>query len=106
MFDPTMLGELLKAVSDPKATAAHGKRNTIGRDKVRGMIVSTIDTQDLGPETAILDKRGSHPVQRYNDKVEAERGHAEWVKKVKTIKTITELGYPGVTEEREITLVR
>ena len=104
MFDPTMLGELMKSVLDPEATAAHGKRNTIGRDKVRGMIVSTVDTQDLGPETAILDKNGTHPVERYNDRVDAERGHKMWVDKIKTENKVIKLGYPGLIEEEEITL--
>jgi hypothetical protein len=104
MFDPKMIGELLNAVSDPEATMSHGKRNTIGRDKVRGMIVSTIDTKDLGPETAILDKNGAHPVERYNDRVDAERGHKMWVDKIKTESKVIKLPYPGLGESEEITL--
>ena len=104
MFDPEMIGELLRAVTDPKGQMEFSKRNTIGRTKVREMIVSTVVTRDLGPETAILDKNGTHPVERYNDKIEAEKGHEKWVEKIKTENKIIKLGYPGLIEEEEITL--
>ena len=101
-----MMAELLKEVLDPEGSMKHGERNTVGRDKVNGIIVSTVNTRDLGPETAILDRNGTHPVQRYVDLVEAKQGHKEWVEKAKHIITFTELGYPGVTDDKEITLVK
>jgi hypothetical protein len=101
-----MLSELMKVVLDPKRASEFAERNRIGKTKVSGVIVSTVVTGDLGPETAILDKKGTYPVQRYSDKIEAKRGHDEWVEKIKTLKTITQLGFPGLTNDKEITLVR
>lgn len=106
MLDFGMLFELIKTFGDPVGSSKFARRNTIGKNNVNGLIISTVVTVDLGPETAIIDKNGTYPVQRYNDKVDAEKGHAEWVEKAKTIKKATKLGYPGITEDEEITLVR
>ena len=106
MLDLDMVFELIKTTGDSVGASKYARRNTIGKNNVNGLIISTVVTVDLGPETAIIDKNGTHPVQRYNDKVEAEKGHAEWVEKAKTIKKVTKLGYPGITEDKEITLVR
>lgn len=54
--------------------------NPIGRDILdNGLIVSTVDTSDMGPETAIIDKNGAHPVERYETVELAEEGHAKWL---------------------------
>lgn len=108
MFDPEMLTELLKVAADPERASLFAKRNTIGRTKVNGLIVSTVVTQDLGPETAILDKNGTHPVERYDDKISAERGHKMWVDKIRTERKVIKLAYPGfkgIMDDEEITLV-
>jgi len=106
MFNPESLLELLDVVSNPERAAAFSNRNKVGRDKVNGLIISTVKTSDMGHETAILDKNGTHPVQRYSDQIEAERGHKEWIEKAKTITTVIKLGYPGLVDDEEITLVR
>lgn len=45
-----------------------------------GIIVSTAFTSDEGYETALIDRSGAHPVERYGDKQEAINGHSKWVK--------------------------
>ena len=45
-----------------------------------GIGVSTADTSDEGYETALLDKNGVHPVEKYKSREDAEIGHEKWVK--------------------------
>lgn len=67
---------------------------TIGRTAVKGFVVSTADTSDEGPETAIIDAKGTHPVERYADLVSATAGHQRWVEFCETGngKQINQLG--------------
>jgi len=80
----------------------------VGRDTAKsGITVSTAYTSDEGYETAILDSKGTYPVERYKDIRMAELGHGKWVVLAETIKEITELP-PSVAKfllERKITLV-
>lgn len=78
----------------------------IERTAVDGFIVSTVDTKDCGPETAILDKNGAHPVQRYTSIEDAKAGHNKWTCYIKEgIRDITELGYGHMLEDKKIVLV-
>jgi hypothetical protein len=53
----------------------------IGRDVSQsGIVVSTAYTNDEGHETALLDKNGVHPVERYKGVAEAIVGHEKWLK--------------------------
>jgi len=47
-----------------------------------GFIVSTADTSDKGPETAILDAKSTYPVEHYKTKEEALLGHSKWVGRI------------------------
>lgn len=60
-----------------------------------GLKVSTAFTIDMGWETAIIDREGTKPVERYPTKEEAIEGHKKWVEFAeKGIgKTIIKLGY-------------
>ena len=49
-----------------------------------GIGVSTVITKDVGFESAIMDKNGAHPVERYKTKEEAELGHKDWSRRVKS----------------------
>lgn len=70
-----------------------------------GLIVSTVNSLDLGPETAIIDRNGVHPVERYNSTELARDGHFQWVSKIEGgLREITKLGYMDVVEEEMITL--
>jgi len=68
----------------------------IGKTTVKnGIHVSTLDTPDEGPETALCDENGAHPVERYETVEKAKTGHNKWVKfaqKAKTGTKITKLG--------------
>ncbi len=72
-----------------------------------GLFVSTVDTGDMGPETAIIDLEGNaHPVERYNSVERALNGHKNWVRLAKcSPKKIVELGYGELCGEREVELV-
>ena len=78
----------------------------VARDDVKGITVSTAYTTDCGYETALLDKNGVHPVERYADRKTAVTGHAAWKKKAATLKTITKLGYGNSIPDKQVTLVR
>ena len=70
--------------------------------------VSTVWTDDMGYETALLDSNGAHPVERYGTIEEATSGHEKWTKfadNVELGKTIvTELGDGNLIKSEEITL--
>ncbi len=80
----------------------------IGRDTiaVKGgyLTVSTVETCDCGHETAIIDKMGTHPVQRYKNKEDALKGHDSWVKKLKGNFKVIKLGYGHSVKDKEIIL--
>lgn len=58
-----------------------------------GLGVSTAWTSDEGYETAIGDRAGWHPVERYESRESAEAGHARWTALVETRPTtILKLG--------------
>ena len=79
----------------------------VGRDELDfGLTISTCYTVDMGYETAILDKNGAHPVERYTTKKEATVGHDKWVAKAKELKKILKLGYGSLVEDSEVTLER
>ena len=74
---------------------------------VNGIGISTVYTSDEGYETALLDDKGAHPVERYANKEEAVIGHNQWVNKVKKgIKRVAKLGgFEGLVKNTEISLV-
>ena len=72
-----------------------------------GCGVSTAYSSDEGYETALLDKNGAHPVERYENKEEATIGHKKWVKKAKTIKKTVELGgLSGLVGDKKYVICR
>ena len=74
----------------------------VGRDLVKGLIVSTCHTSDMGYETAICDATGAHPVERYDDKEASIAGHIKWMALAETMESVVELGNEnfGVEPER------
>ena len=79
----------------------------VGRTKVSGLIISTCETNDEGYETAVCDKNGAHPVERYPNKKDAVIGHEKWVGKAKKLKTIKKLGgFGGIVKDEIISLER
>ncbi len=83
----------------------------IDRTEANGFIISTVDSYDLGPETAIVGANGTFPVERYLDRDDAKEGHKKWVEKCLSSEgnlKISELGYPGVfdAEDREVEPMR
>jgi len=85
--------------------AGNYESRKIGRDEVNGLIISTCYTTDEGYETAICDKNGVYPVERYHDKGSAELGHLKWLTNASNLSKVTELGWQnGLTPDREIAL--
>jgi len=79
---------------------------SIARDEVNGVIVSTVITNDRGPETAIIDRAGTHPVERYDTEDDAIKGHKKWVKEAETITDVIKLGYTSLVPSTLIHLSR
>lgn len=44
-----------------------------------GIEVSTAYSSDEGYETALIDTNGTHPVERYETREDAVRGHYKWL---------------------------
>jgi hypothetical protein len=88
---------------------AMGAAPKIGRTVVEAdggtLIVSTVDSWDMGPETAIIDAERTHIVERYVQIEEAKEGHEKWVLFAKTAKEVTDVGYGDLIEPRTKILV-
>lgn len=82
------------------------EQRKVALDKVNGLDVSTVYSSDMGYETALCDKNGAHPVERYESRELAVIGHSDWLKKAASIETVTELGYGELADPEEITLER
>jgi len=81
----------------------------LDRTDVEGLTVSTVHTTDMGCETALLDAKSAHPVERYGEDREAAlEGHAKWVAwaRDRTHTTVTKLGYGDLIPPVTITLQR
>lgn len=82
-----------------------GFHQPVDRTKLEnGIIVSTVNTADQGLETAIIDQRGAHPVERYRSQEEATQGHTNWVEHARAMKTgdkMIELGYDNLLDSFE-----
>lgn len=82
-------------------------KRKVGRDDIDGLTISTAYTSDEGFETAILDKNGVHPVQRYDSREEAIIGHSFWCEQSKNAISVTKLpGLGGLIPSEEIILER
>ena len=83
----------------------NGPPESLARTEQDGSIISTVDTPDMGPETAILDANGTHPVARYATVEEAKKGHEEWVAFINQgLRKVSKLGYGDMVGDEEITL--
>jgi hypothetical protein len=79
----------------------------IGRDVSQcGITVSTAYTPDEGYETALLDRSGTYPVERYRDVADAIMGHEKWLKFAHTADgaRITILGWQNFLDNEEVVL--
>lgn len=74
----------------------------VGRDEIRGFVVSTAFTSDEGFETAIGDANGFHPVERYSSKEDAIGGHKKWCAGIESgMTSIVELGLSEIGSKAE-----
>jgi hypothetical protein len=72
---------------------------------VAGLTVSTVDTWDLGWETAVIDAAGTHAVERYATEAEALAGHARWVAAAPTLTEVVRIGTgDGAVDDVVVTL--
>lgn len=95
--------EALKAfgkVRSPK------RKDRIGHMQVGRLTVSTVYVHDLECyETAlVVDGMNAHPVERYDERIEAEEGHAQWIRKAPHLTEFTKLGYGDVVPPTTIRL--
>ena len=94
-----LFGGILDGASQPY------EHRKIGRDASGRFVVSTVDSPDLGYETALCDKKGAHPVERYDTLEEAEAGHKKWVSTASTLTSVKKLGYGELVDDKQIELV-
>lgn len=85
-----------KGLIEPRATRKHKAMKT----EVGSLVVSTVNTHDMGWETAIIDKVGTHPVERYPRHINAVAGHAKWVAIAPKLREVIELGYGSLIAAR------
>lgn len=78
----------------------------VARTAIKGYIVSTVDSYDMGMETAILHQGGSVPVERYPSREAALDGHARWINfcRSRRSKLVTELGYGTLVKDKKVRL--
>ena len=77
-------------------------------EETKGLKISTCWTDDMGFETAIIDKVGVHPVERYQSRKEALDGHYKWIDFAKDLSNhfVLKLGYGELIEDKTIKLSR
>lgn len=85
----------------------YDKRKVNRTELDNSLVISTVWASDIDEyETAVIDCVSTYPIERYDDKYDAEKGHEKWVKKLSdTPKTVVELGYPGVCDSEETELL-
>lgn len=72
---------------------------------VAGLRVSTVDTPDLGFETAITDAAGTYPVERHATEEAAAVGHRLWVAAAPGLTQVTRIGTgDGAVPDERVTL--
>lgn len=83
------------------------KHNIIARDNISGILISTskIDNMPFNFETVIADGWGIYPIQRYDTKEDALKGHKEWTEKMPITEEIICLGY-GTRGPMKINIAR
>lgn len=80
-------------------TVSKGVRTKIlARTEVDGLTVSTVETNDMGPETAVIDAAHAFPVERYETQAEALAGHNKWCEMVKGLTAVKALGYGSLVD--------
>lgn len=94
-----ILGSLLEGIMS-------GSTEQTFRDGVDGLTISTVETSDMGWETAIIDANSAHPVERYGSEEQAEEGHKRWCKQIVGENSIREIGYGDLLKDTSITLIR
>lgn len=102
--DGDWIGSAMKAML---GVPSNYESRMVARKEAYGLILSTCWTNDFGFETAILDQNGAHPVERYDDRDEAQSGHDKWLSLLPKIENITKLGTPdGLVTDQKIKLER
>lgn len=82
------------------------ERKVADKIVVEGLCVSTALTADCGYETAILDKNGTHVVERYKTKEDAIKGHYRWRELARTVEKVTALRCTSLIPDNEVILER
>lgn len=75
------------------------------KDEADPFLVSTVLTNDVGWETALIYEGMAYPVERYNSRDEAWIGHDNWIKRAPELDAIPKLGY-GICPPEEIPIKR
>jgi len=98
------LDALLEVVSRTSCNPYSAR--ALGRDDVDGFIVSTAWTSDEGYETAVIDRFGAQPVERYSDKKSALLGHSKWCDFIRggSRKVVRLGGLAGTVPDKSMTL--
>ncbi len=102
----TVFEEGLEMLLDTSERMLQGPKEVVGKDVTSGLVVSTVLTSDVGYETAIVDKQGAHPVQRYENRDAAVQGHGQWVARAHELVSIKKLGWGSIVENEIVTLMR
>ncbi len=93
-----MLGAIGKGLTKPSPAVA--------REMVNGVGVSTVLTSDMGYETALIDSKGTHPVERYETEDQAKEGHIKWTGRIREgWLGVIEIGYGEIITDKMIKLV-
>ncbi len=96
---PELADKMMRAL-DPNSYSP------VQRTDVDGYTISTVNTPDHGYETAVVDIKGAHPVERYPDRAAAELGHKKWVYQVSELTDIIILGWMDIVPPEPYTLVK
>jgi uncharacterized protein YggE len=98
-----ILGDMFGALGAIAAGPAPIIKRTDVEEKQ--ITISTVNSVDCGPETAILTIDEVYVVQRYDTEEEAKKEHENWVKRIEDGQTdFVEVGYGSSIPEEEFSL--
>jgi hypothetical protein len=103
-----MKGDLFSLLSASLEDAGNYDSRKVGRDDVKGLIISTCYTSDMGYETAIIDKNKTYIVERYPSINAAAEGHKKGKGFANNLKNkeVTDVGYGDLIDAKKVKLER
>ena len=109
MQNVSELSKLISIVSNPESICGtYDIRKVDEEYEFDGLTVSTVWTDDMGYETAIIDSNRVNIVERYPDEKSSAQGHFKWIEWIndKDNNEVQDVGYGNLLDSFTVKLKR